>query len=220
MDEQARVEPRASGADVPDSGDMPENAAVTGVARGSLGTGTALEETQEWVVPEELRAAPARQDEAMDMHSPEDGRIASVPAAASPMATPVADPAPVASDVAAPASATSRAAARESAAVAPAQRAAPRRRASRAVGGFAATPRAAGIAAVALLALVGVAAVVTSQDQQTPGSVAAPTDLATAAPTAVPPADVGGGNGGSGNKDKNDKGGGNGKGNGGGNGND
>lgn len=32
------------------------DAAVTGVAKGALGTGTALEETQEWVIPAELQA--------------------------------------------------------------------------------------------------------------------------------------------------------------------
>lgn len=213
MNERAREERGASGAAVSDDGDMPENAAVTGVARGSLGTGTALEETQEWVIPEELRAAPAPQDDALDQRAADDGQIAPVPAASS-----MAAPALAASGVAAPASPTSPAAAAVPAAVGQVPEAVPRRRASRPVGGFAATPRAAGIAAVALLALVGVAAVVTSQGQQSPGAVAAPTDLATGAPTAAPPVDAGGGNGGNGNKDKNDKGGGNGKGNG--NGND
>jgi hypothetical protein len=187
MNEQAPEGAAPFGADVPENADLPENAAVTGVARGSLGTGTALEETQEWVIPEEVRAAPAPRHEAMGQRAADDGQIV---------------PAPV------------------PAAVAALPEAAPRRRTSRPVGGFAATPRAAGIAAVALLALVGVAAVLTSQDQQTPGAVAAPTDLATSAPTAAPPADAGGGNGGNGDKGKNDKGGGNGKGNGGGNGND
>ena len=34
------------------------DAAVTGVAKGALGTGTALDETQEWVVPADLQARP------------------------------------------------------------------------------------------------------------------------------------------------------------------
>ena len=57
------------------------DAAVTGVARGSLGTGTALDETQEWVIPAELQAR----------SEPE---LASA-AAAEPPAAPVPDPAPV-----------------------------------------------------------------------------------------------------------------------------
>ncbi len=34
------------------------DAAVTGVAQGALGTGTALDETQEWVIPAELQDRP------------------------------------------------------------------------------------------------------------------------------------------------------------------
>jgi hypothetical protein len=166
MNEQARGEPS-----VPEP-DVPEHAAVTGVAKGSVGTGTALEDTQEWIVPPELQAAPAPDEEK------------AIPAA-----------------------------------VAAARRRGPARRRAenRSRGSFAATPRAAGLAAVVLLALVGVAAVVTSQDR-TRDAGTAPVDQATLAPTAAPLADEGGGNGGNG-KDKKDKneGGGNGKGNGGGN---
>jgi hypothetical protein len=92
-----------------------------------------------------------------------------------------------------------------------------RRQASSPRGGFAATPRAAGIAAVLLLALVGVTAVVTSQDRPARGTGGSPA-LATMAPTEAPPADAGGGNGNGKDKDKDGKG--NGNGNGKGNGSD
>ena len=202
MNTQTRGEPSVPEPSVPEPS-APEYAAVTGVAQGSLGTGTALEDTQEWIIPPELRAAPA----------PDEGATIPAPVAAAAAASaraaaerPIGDaPIPAADPV--PAETVER----------PSVRA--RRTEIRPRGGFAATPRAAGIAAVVLLALVGVAAVVTSQDRTVDaGAGTAPLDQATLAPTAAPPADVGGVNPGNG-KDKNDKneGRGNGKGNGGGN---
>lgn len=171
VNERAHGAPLMPEPDAPEP-DMPEHAAVTGVARGSLGTGTVLEDTQEWVVPDELRASPA-----------DEGAMAPAP-------VPAAAPAPTAPTVR-------------------------RRVRSGPIGGFAATPRAAGLAAVVLLALVGVAAIVTSQDQRIPDAGTVPAQDATAAPTDAPPADAAGGGGkgenGMGPKDK-DKGG-NGKGN-------
>jgi hypothetical protein len=196
MNTQARGEPS-----VPEP-DAPENAAVTGVAKGSLGTGTALEDTQEWVIPPELRAAAAPDERGTNPAPVAAAAAASAQAAAE---RPIADASMQAAEPA-PAETVVR----------PSVRAA-RRIDSRSRGGFAATPRAAGLAAVVLLALVGVAAVVTSQDRTVDaGAGSAPVDQATLAPTAAPPADAGGGNGGNG-KDKKDKneGGGNGKGNGG-----
>jgi hypothetical protein len=196
MNEQARGEPS-----VPEP-DVPEHAAVTGVAKGSVGTGTALEDTQEWIVPPEVQAA-AAPDEEKAIPAP----VAAAAAASARAAAerPIAD-GPIEADPTPQAVTAVRG------------RGPARRRAeNRSRGSFAATPRAAGLAAVVLLALVGVAAVVTSQDR-TPDAGTAPVDQATLAPTAAPPADEGGGNGGNG-KDKKDKneGGGNGKGNGGGN---
>lgn len=148
--------------------------AITGVAKGALGTGTALEDTQEWVVPEEPRL-PRRDDAAP---------VAAEPVAGADPIRPPARRRPVAT---------------------------PRT-------SFAATPRAAGIAAAALLALIGVAAVVTSRVPTASNAGDVPAVIATAAPTAAAPADQGGGNG-IGNGDDKDKGGSNGRGNGNGNGN-
>jgi len=162
---------------------VPENAAVTGVAKGALGTDTALEDTQEWVISPELQAP-------VPQHAAESAPAA---AAAASSSTP-SKQAPTPAALAVPVSGSRPTS----------------RRVDNARGGFAATPRAAGLAAVALLALVGVAAVVTSQDGN-PGAGAAPVDQATIAPTAAPPGDAGSDSGGNGNdkKDK-DKGGGNG----------
>ena len=219
MDDQARGMPHDP------EPDMPENVAVTGVAKGSLGTGTALEDTQEWVIPPELQASPTAQD----------AELAPAPAAASgaaPLATaatPRAAPQPAAARGDARAATDVGRLGMKPVAATPVGEGRPvrsRRATSRAGGGFAATPRAAGLAAVVLLALVGVAAIATSRDG-TPGAVATPTEQATTTPTDAAPADAGGGddegsNPGNGNgKKDNDKGGGNGKGNnGGGNGGD
>jgi hypothetical protein len=150
------------------------DAAVTGVAKGSLGTGTALDETQEWVIPADLQAGPK-------------------PAAAP---EPTAEPVPVAA-VAVPA-VTSR---KSSPRTRPAGR------------GRVLAPRTAGIAAVALLALLGGAAIVTSLANRDVPAAGAPAQVqATTAPTVEP---------GGKDKDKDDgKGNGHGHGNGGGHGND
>ena len=174
-------------------------AAITGVAKGSLGTDTALEDTQVWVVPAEARAAPAPAPDPAQAREP-------MPAVeAAPGATPrrveaalVATPAVV---EAAPV-------------VKPVHAAAPvaRRRRPSTGRAFAASPRTAGIAAVVLLALAGVTAVVTSQDRLGAGSDTGPAQV-TAAPTAAPAVDAGGGRGNGKDKDKDGKGNGNGKGN-------
>jgi eukaryotic-like serine/threonine-protein kinase len=153
------------------------DAAVTGVAKGSLGTGTALDETQEWVIPAELRSAAAEPEAAIE---------------------PEPEPAPVAA-VAAPAVRSRK----------PAPGTPPAAR------GRALAPRTAGIAAVALLALLGGAAVVTSLANRDVPAAGAPAQVQpTTAPTDAPLAEPGGKG-----KDKDD-GKGNGHGNGKGNGND
>lgn len=57
------------------------DAAVTGVAKGSLGTGTALDETQEWVIPAELQSAAAEPEAAVEPE-PEPAPVAAVAAPA------------------------------------------------------------------------------------------------------------------------------------------
>ena len=150
------------------------DAAVTGVAKGSLGTDTALEDTQLWDVPAAAAAPPAIE-----------------PAQS-------VDPSPSLAPVTA-------------------SRPTNRRRIGSPVG-FASSPRAAGLAVVVLLALVGVTAIVTSQDRAGAGSENPPAQ-ATSAPTDAPPADGGGERGGGKDKDKDGKGNGKGHGNGNGNGN-
>jgi hypothetical protein len=163
------------------------DAAVTGVAKGSLGTGTALDETQEWVIP-------------ADLQGPEPA-----PAVAAAAAEPEAAPAPVADPV-------------PVAAVVPAVTTRPRSPGSLASGrGRVLAPRTAGIAAVALLALIGGAAIVTSLANRDVPAVAAPAQVQpTTAPTDAQVAEPGGKG-----KDKDGgKGNGHGNGDGGGHGND
>jgi hypothetical protein len=176
------------------------DAAVTGVATGYLGTGTALEDTQEWIVPEELRTGKAAAPAAI-------ARATVVPPLLSTPDDPPSGPVP-----ASPVS--------PSAPVAPAAAPAPTaRRRSSGPTSFAATPRAAGIAAAALLALIAVAAVVTSHDAPGTSLGTAPVVNPTPVPTQAPPADAGGANG-NGKGNGNGGNGGNGKGNGNGNGHD
>jgi uncharacterized membrane protein YgcG len=174
------------------------DAAVTGVARGALGSGTALDETQEWVIPEGLQAKTTASDAAPEPVIPARAPIAG--AAAAPVepvereavtrrpATPTVTRHP------APATATSGAR-------------------------FSPGPRTAGIAAAILLALVGVAAVVTTLERDDAGA-ATPAQVPSAAPTQAPAADDDGDDDGDGGgKKDNDDGNGGGRGNGNGNGN-
>src|SRR4051794_19400572 len=131
----SRNDPQASlTGGIPPASEPPPagDAAVTGVAQGSLGTGTALDDTQEWIVPDELRSRPMP--------------VSSVPPAAA--EAPIASPAPSsAPDPVIPAAAP----------VEPARVAVRPPSTARSATSFAATPRAAGIAAAALLALIAVA---------------------------------------------------------------
>jgi hypothetical protein len=212
------------------------DAAFTGVARGALGTGTALDETQEWVIPEGLQgraAAPAEQPISRPPVAPvaPEPTRALAAAAVRPEPAPAAgaEPAAAAAPEAAPASAAEPAAAAAPVPVPvePVDREFVTRRRSGTTGSggrFSPGPRAAGLAAVILLALVGVTAVVTSLDRDAAeaGTPAQPT--VTTAPTdgSAADADDDGDSDGDGKKDKDngkDHGGGNGNGHGGGNGN-
>ena len=182
---------------VPDpAGDPdPELAALvqpaSGVARGSLGTGTALDDTQEYDV-DELRVA-ARANPPVPVLAPP------VPVAA----PPVAAPSVAAPSVAAPS-------------VAPVAVEPTRSRVITRSG--VSTPKLAAVAAAAILVLVVGAAAVGSLGSNDNGIVVAPGGAdVTAAPTDAPPADEGG-NGGEGGG--NGKGNGNGNGNGNGKGKD
>lgn len=179
------------------------DAAVTGVAKGSLGTGTALDETQEWVIPAQLQARPepdlAAAAGASDLTAREHLPAAreSAPAAPEPV---LISPAPLAA-VERP-QVIAHPQARQGSAPSP-----------RSTLG---SPRTAGIAAAVLLALIGVAAVVTSVDRNDAGAAPQAPAQVTTAPTDPPPAEAGGNGGGDGGGKK-DKGKGNGQGNGNGN---
>ena len=205
--------------------------AVTGVAKGSLGTGTALDETQEWVVPPELQAtaAPAAAPPTSEPASPSPAAASPSPAAASPSPTVASASPTVASATPAGASATPAAVPSPQREAPPPplapSRVAPRRTGS-SLGTIAASPRTAGVAAAVALALLGVVAMVTSQDREVTGPGAVPAEQATTIPTDAPAeADGVGGDGTGRDKDKGKGGGsgngrGNGNGNGGGRGND
>jgi hypothetical protein len=183
------------------------DAAVTGVARGALGTGTALDDTQEWILPDDLPAEPV----AVGAPDAPPAQRARADADQVPLAEPLL---PVAADPAPAVAAASPVAPAASPVVATAPTTRRPSADARRGTSFAATPRAAGLAAAALLALIAVAAVVTSNDNA-PANAGGPVVGVTAAPlapTPVPTIDAAGGNG-------KDKGGNNGKGNGNGNGN-
>ena len=160
-------------------------AAVTGVAAGSLGTGTALDETQEWEIPPELQASTAQAAHA-------DAEALEPASDQGPQPVAMAPAAPLAPVRARPVAAR-------------------RARAAASSGWLTPGPRLAGIAAAVLLALVGLTAIVTSNDRDDAGSAPVAPAQPTIAPTEAPPAEAGG-NGGKKDKD-------NGKGNGNGNGN-
>jgi hypothetical protein len=188
------------------------DAAFTGVARGALGTGTALDETQEWVIPEGLQgraAAPAEQPisrPSVAPVAPEPTRAVATAAAPEPAPAAGAEPAAAAAPV--PVEPVDR------------ESVTRRRPGTTASGGrFSPGPRAAGLAAVILLALVGVAAAVTSLGRDDPGA-----GTPAQAPGATAPTTREGDDKDDGKKDKGDGpgsdggGNGNGGGNGGGNG--